>query len=218
MTLKADKKDWEKAQAKEFETWHQIPFCNDDWNKWWKREFDNYSFIKDKDINSIIEVGCGPYANNMSYVLDALSKTPSKIALSDPLLNRYIIDSQPVKTLAHKLNAVTYAYPIEELSSDNKYDCVICINVLRHVYDVEKCMEKIFNILNDNGYLIFAEDLTHEDEPLKTDEMHPIWFNHEMIYKYLDVYESIFCTKIDREHGRNPSAHYETLLFCGQKQ
>jgi len=218
MTLKADKNDWEKAQAKEFETWHQIPFCSDDWNKWWRREFNDYSFMNDKNIDSIIEVGCGPYANNMAYVLNALNRTPSKIALSDPLLNRYIIDSQPVKTLVNKLNATTYACPMEELAlSDNKYDCVICINVLRHVYDVEKCMDNVFNILNKDGYLIFAEDLTHENEPLKTDEMHPIWFNYEMISKYLDTYKLIFGKRIDREHGRNPSAHYETLLFCGQK-
>ena len=34
----------------------------DDWNHWWKKAFDDYSFLPPR-VDDAIEVGCGPYTN-----------------------------------------------------------------------------------------------------------------------------------------------------------
>lgn len=221
MTLIANKKDWEEAQTEEFQTWHQLQGLDDDWNKWWTKQFDNYDFLKPFNINTIAEVGCGPYAKNIQFVINSLENKPKSGMLNDPLLHKYIDDGKPVSKIINN-KVILHNCPLEELPLTEKYDCVICINVLSHVYNVTMCMNNIYEILNPNGILIFGEDLTNEEDLISapeilTDKMHPIRFTEEIIASEINYYKTILYKTLDREQGRNPRAHYKTLLFCGQK-
>ena len=217
---KVDIDKWQAAQQDELLVWKDSA-GSDDWNKWWANHFDNYSFLNEFNIETVAEVGCGPYANNIQYVIGALETKPKSGMLNDPLLNEYIDAGKPVSTLINK-KVMLNSCPLEELPTNHTYDCVICINVLSHVYDVTKCMTNIYNILNPNGIFIFGEDLTNDEDLISapeilTDTMHPVRFTEEEIAKELEGYAAILDKTLSREEGRNPRAHYKTLIYSGQK-
>jgi len=218
--ITTNKETWEIAQQNEYLVWKNSPDDCDDWNTWWMRNFDNYSFLKNKTFENYMEVGCGPYAKNTINILSVLDKKPN-IYLNDTLLSEYITANKSVKNLIDK-NTHLYTQSLEDINLDVKMDCVVCINVLSHVYNVNKCMDNIFKILNPNGILIFGEDLTNEEDLISapeilTDKMHPIRFNEEEIRQQLNTYDTMMYKTLNREQGRNPRAHYKTLLFAGKK-
>jgi len=214
---------WTTAQQNEFLVWKNTPsYIDDDWNLWWKDHFENYQFLNQFEINSIIEIGCGPYAKNIQYITENMKVKPVRYGLNDPLLDNYIDINRPVADYMYKVNAMKYNMPLEILKPAERYDCVVCINVLSHVYDVTLCMENMYKMLNLNGILIFGEDLTTENDLLTapeilTDKMHPIRFDAMFIKEHLKNYKPVFDRVLSKAQGRNPRAHYATVLFAGQK-
>ena len=86
---KCTKEVWDKAQDFELHAWMRAGRNGDDWNQWWAQRFDNYSVLTpfvDK-VQSMIEVGCGPYAKN-SQILFGLLR-PKEVVVADPLLSKY---------------------------------------------------------------------------------------------------------------------------------
>jgi len=216
--VNVESEKWKMAQERECKEWSGLRKRRDDWNIWWKEKFDNYFFVKNRNINSLLEVGCGPFAQNIRYIMSELPNKNPNVALNDPLLNSYLQFGSFVTTLPAK----HYNCPLEELVIEERYDCVICINVLGHVYDVKKCMENIKGILNPQGLLILGEDLTNEEDAIScpdvlTDMMHPVRFEYEYLVPYLNEYKTIYKKMLPRQDGRNPVAHYSTLLFAGEK-
>lgn len=212
---------WQTAQINELAVWRSSPADADDWNWWWKDQFDHYSFLKDKIFENYLEVGCGPYAKNTINILSVLPKRPSMIYLNDPLIMEYLKDGKSVKNLIDKTTAISSA-PLEEINFKIQMDCIVCINVLSHVYDVNKCMNNIHNLLKPKGILILGEELTNQEDAIRapeilTDKMHPILFDEEEIRQDINCYNTIIYKTLNRESGRNPRAHYQTLLFVGEK-
>lgn len=218
--INVDINKWKQAQHEEFLVWHNL-FTDDDWNNWWAKQFENYEFLKDFKINTIAEVGCGPFAKNIQIIINKLNTKPISGMLNDPLLEKYIQDNKPVSKIINK-KVTLNSCPLEEIPLNEKYDCIICINVLNHVYDVNKCMDNMYNILNPNGILILGEDLTNDEDlilapEILTDKLHFIRFTEEVILNKINKYDKIIYKTLPREEGRNPRAHYKTILFCGRK-
>lgn len=220
--IKCTKEKWQKAQNNELLSWVNSGRTDgDDWNVWWKTKFNNYEFLKDKNINSILEVGCGPYANNTKLILQLLQKNDHRLGLLDPLLDEYIQNKLSVINLINE-DTKTYNTALEEFCPDESYDLIICINVFDHVYDTERCLNNMYNSLNKEGIVIIGQDLTNETDlenvEVANDETHPIKLNHEFFRNELKRYSThIFNKILSRNEGRNPSAHYGTLLYVGQK-
>lgn len=59
-----------------------------------------------------------------------------------------------VKEFKKKSNIKVYSGAFENFSFKNKYDVIFFWDVLEHVFDLKKTIQKIKNILNHNGYLI----------------------------------------------------------------
>src|SRR5580765_6007469 len=57
-------------------------YRGDDWNTWWKREFDDYNFLPG-EVENALEAGCGPYTN-VRLMLDRCRI--NHMVLSDPLI------------------------------------------------------------------------------------------------------------------------------------
>src|SRR5437870_295368 len=57
----------------------------DDWNHWWKKQFDDYAFLPSV-VQNALEVGCGPYTN-VRLMLDRCRF--EHLFLSDPLIRTY---------------------------------------------------------------------------------------------------------------------------------
>jgi len=217
--IKIDRNRWVEAQQTELDVWKKYANGNNDWNDWWEKQFQLYRPIINYKIDSIIEVGCGPFIQNIRKIMTVLNKKIDRIGINDPLLKEYMTFSKNAISFAKQYNPEMYDCPLEGLMTDNRFDCVICINVLDHVSDVEKCMENMNNILNDGGILILGQDLT-DDWDIKNsqeDIMHPMRFDEEYIRSFINKYKDVYYRLLNREEGRNPSAHYGTLLYIGQK-
>jgi ubiquinone/menaquinone biosynthesis C-methylase UbiE len=123
--------------------------------------------------------------------------------------------THPVDLSTSKLEDLPYR--------DNQMDLIICINVLDHVNDYDRCMQEIYRVLNTDGLLILGQDLSNqEDQELcpesYTDIGHPIKLDHVIIEKSLEgKYSHLFKKILSREEGRNPGAHYGTFLGILQK-
>ena len=216
-----DKNRWVAAQKWELEYWSNHNSDGDDWNYWWKEKFNNYSFLN-TEYASLLEVGCGPFARN-TQIIKSIYPDIKKISLSDPLLVDYINSNKEVGIFAKNNNCKIYPFPLEELDTDELYDIVVCINVFDHVYDVNTCFDIIYKALNKNGILILGQDLTNEEDfklcpETITDVGHPIKLSDDYLSNYLSLYNNIYYKMLPRNEGRNPAAHYGTLLFAGSKK
>jgi SAM-dependent methyltransferase len=209
------------SQVEELKIWNNLPSDYDDWNNWWKKHFDDYSFLKGLTFDNYIEVGCGPYAKNTINIFNVLLKNPQNIHFNDPLLNEYIKNRKSIVNLITPETKIE-SLPLEEIEVIDKKDCVVCVNVLDHVYDLNKCLQNIIDMTSKNGLLIFGQDLTNDEDHIKNskesfDYTHPIRFDLNYIEGFLNNFKPIYKKILKREEGRNPSAHYATILFCGEK-
>ena len=217
---------WQKAQAAELLCWAQEPIDSEDWNSWWSSKFSNYSFLANENINSVYEVGCGPYAKNIEHVFQALGKIPSRVLLEDPLLKSYLTLGKSVGRFLTMPNAVLLSHPMESFTLEKAglqpVDLVICNNVLDHVKSVEECFKHMESSLKSGGILILGQELTNDEDeknhPGHDDVMHPIMIDENSLSKFLTSYDVIKYEVLPRELGRNPDYHCGTLLFVGKKK
>jgi SAM-dependent methyltransferase len=214
------KEDWEKtSQPMELNIWKNFNY-HEDRNTWWKGLFEAYKSIEDEAIHSILEVGCGPFAKNTQFVIDALKLKPKQIFLNDPLLNEYIKLNKPVVRIIKEYRATIYSTPLEECIIEKPVDMIICINVLDHVFNIKLCFEAIYKALNPQGILIFGNDLTNDIDFNSTPKndpygmLHPIRFEYDDINGYLKNYSPMF----DKISTAINGYHYGTLFFIGKKK
>jgi hypothetical protein len=217
---------WKNAQKAELDCWMHEPQDNEDWNSWWASKFLNYSFLqKEEFIESIYEVGCGPYAKNIELVCRTLDHIPERFILEDPLLDEYIKLNKSVKRFLQYPNSKMISKPMEKFKFSDlniePVNLVICNNVLDHVQSVEACFDHIFSSLKDDGILIFGQDLTSSEDVENhkglVDPCHPIRIDEMVLEKYLSKYNIILKKILPRDEGRNPEYHYATMIFAGRK-
>ncbi len=207
-----------ESQHMEWNYWVNNP-AEDDYNNWWFDQFEQYKYLDKSNIKTIAEVGCGPNAKNVQLFL--LDKSVQYF-ISDPLLEKYIQTNKPVKRFIDNYNVVTSTSPLEEYKIE-PVDCVVCINVLDHVYNLKQCFESIYNNLKPGGIFVLGNELTSQADMDRIGlndpnaMMHPIRFDLQTINTYLQQYKTIKCTVLPREMGRAPESHYATILFVGQK-
>ena len=212
------KDSWKKiTQTMELKIWENS-MAKEDKNNWWAQNFNNYINAVEEPVDSIIEMGCGPFAKNIQIILNILKHKPTKIMLNDPLLQEYINLNKPVKNFIEKNKIETFICPLEECVLPSPVDMLISINVLDHVYNLKNCLNSILNNLKPSGILILGNDLTNDknfkDTP--TDDpnamLHPIRFDYSDIEYFLDKFDSIY-KKISDPQG----FHCGTLFFIGRK-
>jgi len=242
--IKVSKERWQKAQKWEKNFWISAQkqraklgknaiwklfvlfglkpkYRGDDWNYWWKEQFDEYNFLPDHVSNSV-ELGCGPYTN-----FRLINKTCSSkhLFLSDPLVRTYISFKQTfVSEMYRKGGCLIDDHSIENCPfADAYFDVTVMINVLDHVCDAELCIHNAIKITKPSGILIIGQDLTNDTDWKRIDSKsedigHPIKVDHLWLDSLLDNQFEPVCYKIlSREDGRSPQAHYGTYLFAGKK-
>jgi ubiquinone/menaquinone biosynthesis C-methylase UbiE len=112
-------------------------------------------------------------------------------------------------------------HPIEECPFASDYfDVTVMINVLDHVRDAEACMREATRIVKPGGYFILGQDLTDPAELAgrPEDVGHPILLGESDLVPHLEAFEPVLHRTLPREEGRNPEAHYGTLVFAGRKR
>jgi SAM-dependent methyltransferase len=195
-------------------------YRGDDWNLWWRNQFDEYKFLP-ATVENAIEVGCGPYTN-VRLMLDRCSI--KHLVLSDPLIRTYVrFKLTFVREMYQKAACILDDHPLEELPfAPNYFDLAVMINVLDHVQDAGRCMETLIKILRPGGWLIIGQDLTN-DEDLKALKLdpgaagHPIKLDHHWFEPYLQNFQPTLKKVLNREQSREPHQHYGALIFAGRK-
>lgn len=218
---------WTKAQNAELEYWASQGPDGDDYNKWWSEKFDGFKAVKWPAVRSLLEVGCGPFARNTRGILDTHYRGTQRpeIWLNDPLLYEYASRGMYVRTLIDHMGCRPNGLPLEELDSmpAKKVDALICINVVNHVYNIDSCFNAMRNRLAKGGFLIFGNEITNANDFARVPELrndndakHPVFLDLPDIQKHLDYYKPILKKVLPQEEGRNPAAHYGTLIFIGR--
>lgn len=218
---------WLNAQQHETATWAAEPADGEDWNNWWSKAFDNYAFMQSKQVHSVLEVGCGPYAKNIELFINALGYRPSRLILEDPLLQQYVNMRKSVSRYVGQANVQLIPLQMEIVNFPKlgiqPVDVVICNNVLDHVESVSRCFEQMWDALAPGGTLIFGQDLSDETDLLNRDPKafdegcHPIVLDEAYLKPFLEKYKTVFRKLIPREASRNPEANAGTLMFAGTK-
>ncbi len=242
--IKISRERWEMAQEWEREHWVKTQkmrakygkniiwkfiallglkskYRGDDWNYWWKRQFNDYNFLPEV-IENAIELGCGPYTN---FRLIIERCVPKHLFLSDPLIRTYVNFKQTfVSEMYRKGLCIIDDQTIEEFPfAPDYFDLCVMINVLDHVQDAELCMKNAINITKPGGILIIGQDLTDEEdmhriEGAEGEVGHPIKIGHDWLDKFIKrKFESLIYKILPREEGRAPIAHYGTYIFAGKK-
>jgi SAM-dependent methyltransferase len=197
-------------------------YRGDDYNLWWKRQFQDYRFLPN-EVENALEVGCGPYTN-IRLMFDRCRF--SHIVLSDPLIRTYAkFKLTFVSEMYRNVACVLDDHPLEDLPfRSGFFDLVIKVNVLDHVRDARRCMENVVAVTKPGGWLIVGQDLTNAEdlEVLKQDPGavgHPIKLGAEWFEPWLkDAFEPEIYTVLSRDQGRAAEHHYGTLIFAGRKK
>lgn len=238
----ADSEKWKRAQEFELQFAKQTIASGDDGNLWWQVKFDNYNILAGLTFPNVLEVGCGPHTN-VKFILPQINF--QRVYMEDPLLQFYITHfmiekKNPVERFKYLLfgrdqecNYLLKLFAnldiavdlssakLEELPyRDGVMDLVVCINVLDHVSDFDRCMYEIHRVLRKGGMLVLGQDLSNEEDMRNcpasyVDIGHPIKVDHQVLDDTLasGVYTELMRKVLPRAEGRNPIAHYGT--YCG---
>lgn len=209
-----------EAQLMELRCWINTEEDGDDHNKWWCEKFDNYKSVTDRNFKDVLEIGCGPWAKNIQIFTRLLKNKPT-MYVNDPLLSSYIELKKSVANFMKTQKVLGYTKPLEELECD-PVDCVICINVLDHVFSVKKCFEKFKELLRPGGVLILGQDLKDDsdrnNDVVKNDKMHPIMLDDKEVDNFLgEDYKVLYKKVLTREESRYPKYNSGTYFFIGEK-
>lgn len=196
-------------------------YRGDDYNQWWKKQFQNYDFVPEL-VENALEVGCGPYTN-VRLILER--SRFRHLVLSDPLIRTYVDFKLTFVSEMYRRAACTLDdHPLEELPYRAGYfDLVVMINVLDHVRDARLCMDNLIAVTKPGGLVIIGQDLTNDDDlvALKNDPGavgHPIKIDAEWFAPWLNSgFDPIINKVLTRDQGRAAEQHYGTLLFAGRK-
>jgi ubiquinone/menaquinone biosynthesis C-methylase UbiE len=194
-------------------------YCGDDWNYWWLDKFENYKYLP-KKFNRSLEVGSGPYSNTrlISQIVDI-----GEINCVDPLMDEYRhFKNTYISEMAKRGKIKTYVGKGEKLEFPDEYfDLVVCINVLDHVEDAEKCLSEIARVLKKGGYFVFGQDLKDLGNSFGHEEIdpgHPIILHHKTLDRILDqTYVSVFKRLLSQDEARAHN-HYSVYALIGKKQ
>ena len=224
---KIDKERWDIAQCYEKSEWmSRNLILKDDRNYFHKDIFEDYGCLDGVDVESIIELGCGPFTNARLI----LEKFPNieEVTLLDPLatdyLNhpncRYKNSKLSMESRNSNPSVKLISNSIEDSNILQTFDMVVMINVLEHCFDIPKIFKTIDKILNKNGILIYADvqfdlDVVETMAKFKYNAGHPIrvtksYINNILNSKYKPLFSKTFEEEVSGLKG-------EERYFIGKK-
>ena len=193
--------------------------AGDDWNHWWAEKFEHYQCLP-RTLKNVIELGAGPYTN-IRVILEC--RSASHVICSDPLVKEYLrFRGQWLARMWQERKVYVDDHPLEECPFASDYfDLAVVVNVLDHCRDSLACIRQAVRITKPGGYLVIGQDLSNFDDVQRIgdDIGHPIRIDHDTLdTELLHAFRKVHYKILSREEGRNPSAHYGTYVFIGQKR
>ena len=120
--------------------------------------------------NSIFEIGYGP-----GYGIEILAKeyNPKLISGIDFSTLMYRMASERIRFIGKPDQINLYSGDFLELSNEEKFDKVLCINVIYFWGDLKIAFEKVYSILKQNGkFVLFMQDASRLEKLKFTNEFY----------------------------------------------
>lgn len=142
----------------------------------------------------------------------ARNKTILEIGSGKPVKGKY---SYSTKHLIHESNTFlptdidpSFGHPILDITTmkdENKYDVIICMNVLEHVYDTKSALANMHRSLRKGGTLLIGVPMNY---PLH-DEPHDYWrFTEHVLRRLLEDAGYTITTFKHKGMRKYPFAYY----------
>jgi len=180
---------WSQAQKAEADLWASLDATEDRAEN--HAQYFNYYKDLPSDLGLTLETGCGPYTQTKTVI--KYGKVPKRLFLTDPGMPGYFTR---VKNCPYKegtldgVPATLMTVGTEELEFYEKFDTVIMINVIEHVWNGFEVLEAVYRALKPGGLFMFAERVLWPKA--KTEMYHPIRYNLKFYNHFLEKYSTIF--------------------------
>lgn len=212
---------WKEAQEYELKfAMNRQKAQSDDRNIEHYNRFDFYSILNNLNVDSYIEMGCGPFTNSR-LILPKFTSVKN-VFLLDPLIDSYVDHENCTykddNLCGYKVNRLCSS--IEDMNSELRFDVIVLINVLDHCYDIPLIFKKLYEQLKENGIIVFSETTIHQ-ENLKEivssiyDEGHAIRLSTDFVNKFIGKFEQIYRKDYYMTYNQ-PWRH--DIYFIGKKR
>ncbi|CAC5416562.1 EXT2 [Mytilus coruscus] len=218
-TLSVSCERWHGAQSVEQITWDKR-VTSTDRNEEHAKSFNSYQFLP-QHLGNVIEIGAGPFTQAQTILQ---GKTAASITLIEPMAFHYMTN---VKRCFYKngsfgsLPTTILSIPAEELSNTRKFDTLIMINVIEHVYDAISIFNATINLIKENGIFIWHERIWNNylgvanSEHDREFQLHPIRIKHVIAKQVLSMFDEKYISW-DTEELRRLQNH--GVYFIGHRR
>ncbi|CAC5416569.1 unnamed protein product [Mytilus coruscus] len=207
------------AQSIEQITWDKR-VTSTDRNDAHVKSFNYYKSLP-PNLGNIIEIGAGSFTQAHTIVE---GKTATSITLIEPMAFHYMTN---VKRCFYKngsfgsLPTTILSIPAEELSNTRKFDTLIMINVIEHVYDAISIFNAAINLIKENCIFIWHERLCNNyrgvvnSEHVREFQLHPIRIKQVIAKQVLSMFDENYISW-DTEELRRLQNH--GVYFIGHRR
>ncbi|VDI14797.1 Hypothetical predicted protein [Mytilus galloprovincialis] len=219
-TLSVSCERWHGAQSVEQVTWDQRETATDR-NEAHAKSFNFYQSLPD-NLGDIIEIGAGPFTQSQTILKD---KNATSITLVEPMAFHYMTH---VKRCFYKngsfmnLPTTLLSMPAEELNNTRKFDSLVMINVIEHVYDALSILNSAINLIKENGLFIWHERLWDNYRGVATPpgndrefQLHPIRIKTVIAKHIMSMFEEVYASWDTEELRRLKN---QGVYFIGRRR
>ncbi|CAF5006737.1 unnamed protein product [Rotaria sp. Silwood1] len=221
---------WYKSLNNELIYWKENPMTIDDRLYEHVEGFHGYKIVPLK-INSIIEIGAGPFTQ-IQYLL-----TPFRLIKQITIIEPNALDYMKLNNCAYRGGHLR-GYPISIIAESIEilmkkrrqkelylkyYSALISINVVEHVNNALEYFRGLYDLLEDNGLIIFHErwfDYPQQGDCVLQDAeiLHPIRITKWIIDKFLNQFDTLYIN-FNRTRRQLYSPCFERgVYFIGRKK
>ncbi len=121
-------------------------------------------FLQTKGLKNVLDVGC--YNGFGCSIMAEKAESVTGIDISRKFINQAQknLEKNNQKNIEYKQLDISK----QDLESDKKYDLITCFDTLAHIKDEGPVIDKLYNMLSDDGYLLVS--LPNERfEPMRPD-------------------------------------------------
>jgi len=177
-------------------------------------------------LGDVAEVGAGPFTQSKT-ILDK-GHTAKSITLVEPMAFHYV-DTVPLCTYKtgryRDLPATFLSIPAENVPPSVKFDTVVMINVIEHVFDAFSILKRVVDLVKPGGYLLYHDRLwpKYQGVPRSNHrefDLHPIRLKRLAIDAIIDMFDTVFLETDSAEIRRLAQMGIceEAVYFIGRKK